>query len=51
MNELLEHPFTNAVLPHLLTISGFLLALFLIARLMSEKRRFTLCLAAGSSAG
>ncbi|MBP6507963.1 MAG: cardiolipin synthase [Opitutaceae bacterium] len=39
MNELLEHPFTNAVLPHLLTISGFLLALFLIARLMSEKRQ------------
>ncbi|HTQ29622.1 MAG TPA: phospholipase D-like domain-containing protein [Opitutaceae bacterium] len=39
MHELLEHPFVNGVLPHLLTIAGFLLALFLVARLMSEKRQ------------
>lgn len=39
MNELVEHPFINAVLPHLIAIAGFLLALFLVARLMSEKRQ------------
>lgn len=39
MDEVIEHPFLNGVLPHLLTVAGFLLALFLIARLMSEKRQ------------
>lgn len=39
MDEMIEHPFLNGVLPHLLTVAGFLLALFLIARLMSEKRQ------------
>lgn len=39
MRELMNHPFVNGVLPHLLTVAGFLLALFLIARLMSEKRQ------------
>ncbi|MFI5358384.1 MAG: hypothetical protein ACHQ4G_13715, partial [Opitutales bacterium] len=39
MNDLLKHPLVNGVLPHLLTIAGFLLAVFLIARLMSEKRQ------------
>ncbi len=39
MNDVLEHPFLNGVLPHLLTVGGFLLAVFLIARLMSEKRQ------------
>ncbi|QYM80298.1 cardiolipin synthase [Horticoccus luteus] len=39
MTELVNHPFINAVLPHLIAIGGFLLALFLIARLMSEKRQ------------
>ena len=34
-----EHPFTNGVLPHLLTVAGFLLAFFAIARLMSERRQ------------
>lgn len=41
MKALLEHPFASGVLPHLLTVGGFLLALFLIARLMSEKRQPT----------
>lgn len=39
MNDLFQHPFFDAVLPHLLTVAGFLLALFLVARLMSEKRQ------------
>lgn len=39
MNELVKHPFINAVLPHLIAIAGFVLALFLVARLMSEKRQ------------
>lgn len=34
-----EHPFINGVLPHLLTVAGFLLALFVIARLMSERKQ------------
>ena len=34
-----EHPFTNGVLPHLLTVAGFLLAFFAIARLISERRQ------------
>lgn len=38
-DALLAHPFTNGVLSHLLTVAGFLLALFAIARLMSERRR------------
>ncbi len=33
------HPFINGVLPHLLTVAGFLLAFFAIARLMSERRQ------------
>ena len=36
---LLDHPFANAVLPHLLTVAGFLLAFFAIARLMSERKQ------------
>lgn len=39
MRDLLDHPFLNGVLPQLLTIAGFLLALFFVARLMSEKRQ------------
>ena len=38
-HALLEHPFANAVLPHLLTVAGFLLAFFTIARLMSERKQ------------
>ena len=38
-DSLLAHPFTNGVLPHLLTVAGFLLALFAIARLVSERRQ------------
>ena len=34
---LVEHPFVNGVLPHLLTVAGVLLALFAIARLMSDR--------------
>ncbi|MDD3180528.1 MAG: cardiolipin synthase [Opitutaceae bacterium] len=37
--SLSEHPFVNGVLPHLLTVAGFLLALFVIARLMSERKQ------------
>ncbi len=33
-----SHLAANGLLPHLLTIAGFLLAFFLVARLMSEKR-------------
>lgn len=36
---LTEHPFLNGVVPHLLTVAGFLLALFAIARLISERRQ------------
>jgi cardiolipin synthase len=39
MRDFMEHPIVNGLLPHLLTVAGFLLALFLIARLMSEKRQ------------
>ncbi|KXU36669.1 cardiolipin synthase [Cephaloticoccus primus] len=39
MDELQEHPFLQGALSHLLTVAGFLLALFLVARLMSEKRQ------------
>jgi len=34
-----EHPFINGVVPHLLTVAGFLLAFFAIARLISERRQ------------
>lgn len=34
-----EHPWILGVLPHLLTVVGFLLAIFAIARLMSEKKQ------------
>lgn len=34
-----EHPFINGVVPHLLTVAGFLLAVFAIARLISERRQ------------
>lgn len=37
LRNLMDHP----VVPHLLTVSGFLLALFLIARLLTEKRQPT----------
>ena len=36
---LTEHPFINGVVPHLLTVAGFLLAVFAIARLISERRQ------------
>ncbi|MFZ9683590.1 MAG: phospholipase D-like domain-containing protein, partial [Cephaloticoccus sp.] len=39
MDYLISHPYLQAVLSHLLTVAGFLLAIFLIARLMSEKRQ------------
>jgi cardiolipin synthase len=39
MRDFMEHPFVNGLLPHLLTVAGFLLAFFLVARLMSEKRQ------------
>lgn len=38
-NSFLEHPWTNGLLPHLLTVAGFLLAFFAIARLMSERKQ------------
>jgi cardiolipin synthase len=38
-DALIEHPFTNGVLPHLLTVAGFLLAFFAIARLMSDRKQ------------
>ncbi len=38
-DALREHPFVNGVLPHLLTVAGFLLAFVAIARLMSERRQ------------
>jgi cardiolipin synthase len=34
-----EHPLTNGLLPHLLTVAGFLLAFFAIARLMSQRKQ------------
>ena len=34
-----EHPWILGVLPHLLTVIGFLLAVFAIARLMSERKQ------------
>ncbi len=37
--SLVDHPFINGVLPHLLTVAGFLLAFFAIARLMSERKQ------------
>lgn len=37
--SLWENPFTNGLLPHLLTVAGFLLAIFAIARLMSERKQ------------
>lgn len=39
MQDLIDHPFSNAVLPHLLTVAGFLLAFFAIARLMSQRKQ------------
>jgi len=36
---LTEHPFLNGVVPHLLTVVGFLLAFLAIARLISERRQ------------
>jgi cardiolipin synthase len=38
-DSLRAHPFTNGILPHLLTVIGFLLAIFAIARLMSERKQ------------
>lgn len=37
--SLVQHPLTNGLLPHLLTVAGFLLALFAIARLVSERKQ------------
>ncbi len=34
-----EHPISSALLPHLLTVLGFLLAFLAIARLMSERKQ------------
>ncbi len=34
-----EHPIVNGLLPHLLTVTGFLLAFFAIARLMSQRKQ------------
>ncbi|MFM1852046.1 MAG: Major cardiolipin synthase ClsA [Verrucomicrobiota bacterium] len=39
MDYLISHPYLQAVLSHMLTVAGFILAVFLIARLMSEKRQ------------
>lgn len=39
MDYLISHPYLQAALSHLLTVAGFILAVFLIARLMSEKRQ------------
>lgn len=38
-DSLLAHPFTNGLIPHLLTVVGFILALLAIARLLSERRQ------------
>jgi cardiolipin synthase A/B len=37
--SVLLHPFSSALLPHLLTVAGFLLAFLAIARLMSERKQ------------
>ncbi len=37
--SLREHPILNGLLPHLLTVAGFLLAFLAIARLMSERKQ------------
>src|ERR1700712_1375315 len=37
--SLREHPILNGLLPHLLTVAGFLLALLTIARLISERKQ------------
>ena len=37
--DLLRYLFVHPVLPHLLTVGGFLLAFFLVARLLAEKRQ------------
>ncbi|MDE3084515.1 MAG: PLDc N-terminal domain-containing protein, partial [Verrucomicrobiota bacterium] len=39
MRELIAHPFINGLVPHLLAVAGFILALFLFARLMGERRQ------------
>jgi len=38
-DALIEHPITNGVVPHLLTVAGFFLAFFAIARLMSQRKQ------------
>jgi len=38
-DSLREHPLINGLLPHLLTVVGFLLAFFAIARLMSQRKQ------------
>jgi cardiolipin synthase len=38
-DSVVEHPITNGLLPHLLTVAGFVLAFFAIARLMSERKQ------------
>lgn len=38
-DALIEHPVTNGLLPHLLTVVGFLLAFFALARLVSERKQ------------
>lgn len=38
-DSFIEHPIANGLLPHLLTVVGFLLAFFAIARLMSERKQ------------
>ena len=38
-DSVIEHPIANGLLPHLLTVAGFLLAFFAIARLMSERKQ------------
>lgn len=39
IESFLQNPYVVSFWPHLLTVGGFLLALFVIARLMSEKRQ------------
>lgn len=39
LDSVQEHPVANGLLPHLLTVLGFLLALFVVARLMSERKQ------------
>ncbi|MBI2815299.1 MAG: cardiolipin synthase [Opitutae bacterium] len=38
-DALIEHPVINGLLPHLLTVVGFLLAFFALARLMSDRKQ------------